>query len=196
MQHSEELGPVPTKLEFDVASLEKYLKVRFPNYFKVSTGSPQITVKFFKHGQSNPTYLLVFGSGDTCVLRKQPPGSHLNKAHKVDREYHVISALHRVGFPVPHPLLLCNDASVIGTTFYLMEYVKGRVFHDVTLSDLSPWERSAVYQSMLDTLVQLHSIPVQSLGLAGFSTSDYCQRQVKVWSGNYTAACGRSQLSA
>ena len=105
----------------------------------------------------------------------------------------MISALHRVGFPVPQTLLLCNDASVIGTAFYLMEYVKviptivttvsivpvqGRVFHDVTLPDLSPWERSAIYQSMLDTLVHLHSISLQSLGLAGFSTSDYCRRQV------------------
>lgn len=100
---------------------------------------------------------------------------------KVDREYQVISALYSVGFPVPRPYLLCTDAHVIGASFYVMEYVVGRIFRDASLPGVSPEERSLLYKSLVETLAQLHCIGWDKLGLQDFggrSKRSYCERQV------------------
>uniref|UniRef100_A0A8C4L462 Acyl-CoA dehydrogenase family member 11 n=1 Tax=Equus asinus asinus TaxID=83772 RepID=A0A8C4L462_EQUAS len=139
-------------------------------------------------GQSNPTFYLQKGF-QAYVLRKKPPGSLLPKAHKIDREFKVQKALFSVGFPVPKPLLYCNDASVIGTEFYIMEHVQGRIFRDFSIPGVSPAERSAIYVAMVETLARLHSLNIQSLQLEGYGRgAGYCKRQVSTWTEQYQAA--------
>ncbi|XP_070432153.1 acyl-CoA dehydrogenase family member 11 isoform X2 [Equus przewalskii] len=141
-----------------------------------------------KSGQSNPTFYLQKGF-QAYVLRKKPPGSLLPKAHKIDREFKVQKALFSVGFPVPKPLLYCNDASVIGTEFYVMEHVQGRIFRDFSIPGVSPAERSAIYVAMVETLARLHSLNIQSLQLEGYGRgAGYCKRQVSTWTEQYQAA--------
>ncbi|XP_021099180.1 acyl-CoA dehydrogenase family member 11 isoform X2 [Heterocephalus glaber] len=139
-------------------------------------------------GQSNPTFYLQKGF-QAYVLRKKPPGSLLPKAHQIDREFKVQKTLFAIGFPVPNPLLYCSDASVIGTEFYVMEHVQGRIFRDFTLPGVSPAERSAIYVAMIETLARLHSLNIQSLQLEGYGTGiGYCKRQVSTWTKQYQAA--------
>uniref|UniRef100_A0A4W2GTX7 Acyl-CoA dehydrogenase family member 11 n=1 Tax=Bos indicus x Bos taurus TaxID=30522 RepID=A0A4W2GTX7_BOBOX len=141
-----------------------------------------------RSGQSNPTFHLQKGS-QAYVLRKKPPGLLLPKAHKIDREFKVQKALFSIGFPVPKPLLYCSDSSVIGTEFYVMEHVQGRIFCDWTIPGVSPAERSAIYVSMIQTLAQLHSLNIQSLQLEGYGRGvGYCKRQVSTWTKQYQAA--------
>lgn len=147
------------------------------------------SIRQFKHGESNPTYLLKTTRGESYVLRKKPSGSLLPGAHRVDREFRVISALHKQGFPVPRPLLYCSDLNVIGTEFYLMSYVKGRHFRDPTLSGLPESERRLLLLALFQTLARLHSINWKAAGLEGYGgKGDYCHRQVSVWSNNYLMA--------
>ena len=115
-----------------------------------------LTVKQFDGGQSNPTYLLQTAA---CkyVLRRKPPGVLLKSAHAVDREFRVLSALAKHGFPVPEPLALCEDESVIGTMFYVMRHVEGRIFWDCAMPDLAPTERAAIFDSVNETLAKLAS---------------------------------------
>uniref|UniRef100_A0A8C4PI09 Acyl-CoA dehydrogenase family member 11 n=1 Tax=Equus asinus asinus TaxID=83772 RepID=A0A8C4PI09_EQUAS len=150
-----------------------------------------VTLETWQHylsGQSNPTFYLQKGF-QAYVLRKKPPGSLLPKAHKIDREFKVQKALFSVGFPVPKPLLYCNDASVIGTEFYIMEHVQGRIFRDFSIPGVSPAERSAIYVAMVETLARLHSLNIQSLQLEGYGRgAGYCKRQVSTWTEQYQAA--------
>uniref|UniRef100_A0A8B9T9C5 Acyl-CoA dehydrogenase family member 11 n=1 Tax=Anas platyrhynchos TaxID=8839 RepID=A0A8B9T9C5_ANAPL len=139
-------------------------------------------------GQSNPTFYLRKGE-KAYVLRKKPHGPLLPRAHKVDREYHVQKALFAAGFPVPEPLLYCSDVSVIGTEFYVMQHVQGRIFRDLSLPEVGPAERSALYIAMIETLAQLHSFDLQSLGLQEYGRGPgYCRRQVSTWKRQYDAA--------
>jgi len=150
-------------------------------------GRAESLVKF-PGGQSNPTYRLTTARGE-MVLRRKPSGVLLPSAHAIDREFRLLSALHPVGQPVPKPMLYCNDATVIGTEFYLMEAVEGRVFWDGTLPDCAAPERRAIYETLIRTLAALHNIEPASVGLADFGRpGNYFERQVERWTRQYRAA--------
>jgi aminoglycoside phosphotransferase (APT) family kinase protein len=147
-----------------------------------------LTATKFKGGQSNPTYLIEAASG-RYVLRRKPPGALLASAHAVDREFRVISALHGGPVPVARPLHLCTDDAVIGSWFYLMGFVDGRIFWDPSLPDLTPAQRGAVYQEMVRVMAALHALDVDALGLGDYGKSgNYFERQVARWTQQYRAS--------
>ena len=167
---------------FEVPRLERYLVSRMAGF------RGPLSVRQFKGGQSNPTYLLDASSG-RYVLRRKPPGKLLKSAHAVDREYRVISALYDVGFPVPKPWLLCEDESVVGTVFYVMDYVEGRIFWNLHLPDADRQERAAIYDDVNRTIARLHTIDYDAIGLADFGKpGNYFARQISRWSGQYRAS--------
>ena len=167
---------------FDEAALEAWMKANVAGY------AGPLRVEQFKGGQSNPTYKL-FTPGQTYVLRRKPPGKLLKSAHAVDREFRVISALHPLGFPVAKPFGLCEDESVIGTAFYVMDCVEGRIYWDQTLPDLAPAERTAIYHAQCDTLAALHNVDWRAAGLEGYGhEGDYVARQIHRWSTQYKAS--------
>jgi aminoglycoside phosphotransferase (APT) family kinase protein len=169
--------PVEERHRIDQAALEKFLG------FKI------VEIQQFKGGQSNPTYRLAAKDGKAYALRRKPPGKLLPSAHAVDREYRVISALHPVGFPVAKPLVLCEDESVIGTVFYVMDCVEGRVLWDQSLPGMSKAERAAVWDELNRTIAQLHRMDYRSVGLEGFGKpGSYIERQVARWSKQYQAS--------
>jgi aminoglycoside phosphotransferase (APT) family kinase protein len=142
----------------------------------------------FKGGQSNPTYLLAAG-GQRYVLRRKPPGKLLPSAHAVDREYRVIRALADTGVPVARALALCEDESVIGTAFYVMEYVGGRVFWDPRLPELAAAGRRAIHDEINRVIAALHVVDPASVGLGDYGrTGEYIARQVSRWSKQYQAS--------
>ena len=142
----------------------------------------------FKGGQSNPTYFLQTPPRN-YVLRRKPPGKLLPSAHAVDREYRVISALKPLGFPVATPYALCVDESVIGTMFYVMEHVDGRILWDSALPDVDNAHRAAVFRQQIDVLAQLHKVDWQQAGLQDFGkTGSYFTRQIGRWSTQYKAS--------
>jgi aminoglycoside phosphotransferase (APT) family kinase protein len=133
-------------------------------------------------GLSNPTYFLTCGDW-SAVLRKQPGTAVLQSAHSIDREFRILRALQDSPVAVPRPLLYCDDATVVGTPFYLMERLKGRVFFEYALPSLSPEERAACYDSMCRTMSQIHQFDWRAAGLADFGrTGNYFERQLKRWS--------------
>ncbi|KAB2880796.1 MAG: phosphotransferase family protein [Pseudorhodoplanes sp.] len=166
-------------LQFDTARLERYLRAAVDGF------CGPLTVKQFKGGQSNPTYLL--GTpGRRYVLRRKPPGKLLPSAHAVDREFRVISALHPRGFPVAEPVIYCADESVAGTAFYVMGYVEGRVFWEPHMPGSAPAERRAVYDDMNAIIARLHAYDPVALGLGDFGRGEnYVARQVERWSKQY-----------
>jgi aminoglycoside phosphotransferase (APT) family kinase protein len=173
---------VSERLKFDAAGLESYLRAHLPGF------EGALTLSQFKGGQSNPTYL-VETPQQRYVLRRKPPGKLLPSAHAVDREYRVISALHGQGFPVPQPRLYCADDSVIGTPFFLMDYVEGRVFWDAEMPSSNPAERAQVYDAMNAALARLHSFDPAAIGLGDFGRGEnYVARQVERWSKQYRAS--------
>ncbi|XP_052043430.1 acyl-CoA dehydrogenase family member 11 [Apodemus sylvaticus] len=172
--------------KFDIRSLEAYLNQHLPGFG--SDPRAVLTVSQYRSGQSNPTFFLQKGS-QAYVLRKKPPGSLLPKAHKIDREFKVQKALFSIGFPVPKPLLYCSDASIIGTEFYVMERIQGRIFRDFSIPGASQAERAAIYVSVVETLAWLHSLDVHSLELGKYGTgAGYCKRQVSTWTKQYQAS--------
>ncbi len=147
-----------------------------------------IRVRQFPGGQSNPTFLIDAGA-TRYVLRKKPPGKLLPSAHQVEREYRVMRALADTGVPVPRMIGLCEDPEVIGTPFYVMEFVEGRVFRDLQLPELTRDERAAVYDSMNDALARLHNVDYQAVGLGDFGKpGNYFERQIGRWTKQYRAA--------
>ena len=175
-------GAVRRGHELDPGRLEAYLRGRIDGF------KGPLTVKQFRGGQSNPTYLLQSPSG-SYVMRRKPPGQLLKSAHAVDREFQVLSALHGTGFPVPRPLVLCEDEAVAGTMFYLMEYVQGRVFWDLDLPGLTPAERRAIYDHVNRIIADLHNLDYQKIGLAEYGKpGNYFARQISRWSKQYTAS--------
>jgi len=167
---------------FDVARLGNYLAERVNGF------TPPLRVRQFKGGQSNLTYELITPN-HKYVLRRKPLGQLLASAHAVDREYRIISALHPSGFPVPRPHLLCEDESVIGTMFYVMEYVEGRIYWGPLLPDRTPQQRHAIYDVMNDTLARLHSLDWRGLNLEDFGKpGNYVARQVARWTKQYRAS--------
>ncbi|MEQ7154563.1 phosphotransferase family protein [Brevundimonas aurifodinae] len=152
-----------------------------------------LSVRQFKGGQSNPTFELTTPT-KRYVLRRKPPGMLLFSAHAVDREFEVISALHAQGFPVAQPLALCSDDRVLGSMFYVMERVDGRIFWDLKLPGLSPDERRAVYLAQVDALAALHRMTPDTVGLLSYGRpGNYFGRQVARWSKQYRASETRTR---
>jgi aminoglycoside phosphotransferase (APT) family kinase protein len=144
----------------------------------------------FGDGQSNPTYKLERADGAPWVLRRKPMGQLLASAHAIEREYAVLHALSAQGFPVPKPLRLCEDNTVIGSAFYLMTFVAGRHFPDPALPGLAPDERAAIYDAMNTTLAHLHSFDPAAIGLADYGRAGgYFARQIARWELQYNASC-------
>jgi len=169
-------------LRLDAARLERYLSTHVAGF-----ASP-LTIRQFKGGQSNPTYLLETPTR-RYVLRRKPPGKLLPSAHAVDREYRVIRALHAQGFPVAEPLAFCSDESVAGTPFYVMDYVDGRVFWEPQMPGSNLAERAAVYDSMNATIARLHALEPAKIDLGDFGRGEnYVARQVERWSKQYRAS--------
>ena len=144
----------------------------------------------FAGGQSNPTYQLRT-PGRRYVLRRKPPGQLLASAHAVDREFRVIHALGKTGFPVPPAYALCEDESVIGSTFYVMAMVEGRILWDGRLPDAGPAERRAIYDAEIDTLAALHRVDPVAAGLGDYGRpGNYFARQVARWTRQYVESDG------
>ncbi len=173
---------VAPALAIDAHTLTAYL------HSKISGFSGPLTIRQFRGGQSNPTYLLETPAR-RYVLRRKPPGKLLPSAHAVDREFRIISSLWQQGFPVPEPFLYCDDNSVAGTAFYVMGHVDGRLFWEPDMPGSNPMERTAVYDSMNATLARLHSFDPAAIGLADFGRGEgYVARQVDRWSKQYRAS--------
>lgn len=161
--------------DFDPAVLAGFLRGRLPG------AEGPLTVERIAGGQSNPTYWLKYPDL-TYVLRKQPAGPLLPSAHLVDREYRILSALAGGPVPVPRPHIFCDDRALIGTPFYVMEAVAGRVFPDASLPGLTPAERTAIYAGLAETLAHLHRVDWAALGLADYGKAgSYFSRQVARW---------------
>jgi aminoglycoside phosphotransferase (APT) family kinase protein len=178
-----ELIAVRPAHRFDEAALAAYLARALPE----SEGP--FSLLQFQGGQSNPTFLLTDAQARRYVLRKKPPGNLLPSAHAVEREYQVMRGLAQSDVKVPRVRLLCEDASVIGTPFYVMDYVAGRVLTDLTLSDIPRAERFAYYLAMADGLAALHRVDYQGVGLGQFGRPEaYIARQIARWTRQYQAS--------
>ncbi|XP_046579018.1 LOW QUALITY PROTEIN: acyl-CoA dehydrogenase family member 10-like [Haliotis rubra] len=174
---------VPKHLDLNLQRLAQYMNKTLG---LSSTELP--VVKTFEHGQSNPTYLVQYG-GKKVVLRKKPPGTLLPSAHAVDREYRVMKAVGENGVPVPQMLSYCNDESVLGTPFYVMEYLPGGVFKIPRNMAVSPEEVRALYFNMVDVLCKLHSIDISKAGLDTYGRKgNFIQRNFQRWSKQYEAS--------
>jgi aminoglycoside phosphotransferase (APT) family kinase protein len=168
--------------EFDTSRLASYLAAHIDG---LSVG---LTVRQFRGGQSNPTFLVESGTR-RYVLRKKPPGQLLPSAHMVEREYRVMHALRDSGVPVIPTRLLCEDPSVIGTTFYLMDFAEGRIFRDPSLPGIPPAERREIYSAMGEVMARLHAVDWRAAGLDNFGKSTgYLARQISLWTRQYEAA--------
>ena len=167
---------------FDEARLAAWMETHVEGY------EGPLEVRQFKGGQSNPTYQLVT-PGQTYVMRRKPPGKLLPSAHAVDREFKVISGLYPTGFPVARPFGLCMDETVIGTIFYVMAMVEGRILWDQTLPDYEPAERHAIFMAKLKTLADLHNTDYRAAGLEDFGRpGNYFARQIDRWTKQYRAS--------
>lgn len=166
----------------DFARLDAWMSDHVPGY------AGPLTIRQFKGGQSNPTYELAT-PGRIYVLRRKPPGTLLASAHAVDREFRVISALHAQGYPVARPWALCEDDAVIGSMFYVMDRVEGRVLWDLKLPGLTPPGRRAIYDAQVETLAALHAFEPEAIGLGDYGRpGNYFERQVGRWTKQYRAS--------
>jgi aminoglycoside phosphotransferase (APT) family kinase protein len=148
-----------------------------------------MTLERFRGGQSNPTLLVRFGNGRRLVLRKKPDGVLLPSAHAVDREFRVIRALERSEVPVARAHLLCEDESIAGAMFYVMDFVEGRAFWDPSLPGLPAVERAAIFAEANRVIAALHAVDFASLGLSDFGKpGNYIARQVARWTKQYRAS--------
>lgn len=165
--------------QIDEAALGAWLEAN------VSGFSLPFQLTKFPSGQSNPTYRIRASSGD-YVMRRKPFGKLLASAHAVDREYRLLAALHPLDFPVPEPLALCGDPEVIGAIFYVMEMAKGRPYADGSLPDFDPATRRRMYEQLVETLADLHTIDPEAAGLGDFGKpGNYFERQVMRWTRQY-----------
>ena len=173
------LKEVSKSHQFSLNKLDNFLKSELPNFSGIKE------IKQFKGGQSNPTYLIKTYK-KSFVLRRKPPGDLLKSAHAVDREFEVIKSLKKAGFPVPMPYLLCKDESIIGTIFYIMEFIQGRIFWDPDMPDCSKEERKAIYNDLNKNLAKLHDFNHESIGLTDFGVpGNYFSRQISRWTKQY-----------
>lgn len=172
----------PEHLKFDEAALEAYMAAHVDGF------EGPLVVEKFKGGQSNPTYLVTTPT-KKYVLRRKPPGKLLPSAHAVEREYRVMTALHGVGFPAPKTFALCEDPEIVGTTFFIMDYVEGRIFWDASLPDVPREERAPLFHALADTLADLHMVDYEKIGLGDYGKpGNYFGRQIDRWSKQYKAA--------
>jgi len=174
--------PVAPQHAFDNGRLADYFRSHVDGFVG------DLIVEQFKGGQSNPTFLLSAGD-KKYVMRRKPPGKLLPSAHAVDREYRVITALARTSVPVAKSYVLCEDEAVIGTAFYVMDYVEGRILWDSALPEFSPAERSAIFTEMNRVIAALHSVDYPALGLADYGKpGSYFVRQIDRWTKQYRAS--------
>ncbi|MGD9665374.1 MAG: phosphotransferase family protein, partial [Novosphingobium sp.] len=167
--------------EIDAAALGAWMEANVEGY------AGPLTIEQFKGGQSNPTYKLVT-PGRNYVLRRKPPGKLLKGAHAVEREAKAMAALGKVGFPVPRVFGVCTDDGVIGTWFFVMEMVEGRIFWDATFPDVSREERPAYFDAMNATIAALHKVDYVAAGLGDFGKpGNYFERQIGRWTKQYLA---------
>ncbi|WP_339742950.1 phosphotransferase [uncultured Maricaulis sp.] len=173
---------VAEALAFDQDALAAWMTQNVDGY------AGPLVVSQFKGGQSNPTYKLET-PGQSYVLRRKPPGKLLPSAHAVDREFRVMKALGEAGFPCPKMFGLCMDRDVVGTEFYVMEFIEGRIFWDPLLPGMEPAERAAIYDASNATLAQLHGIDIEAAGLSDYGRpGNYFERQIGRWTKQYRAA--------
>ncbi len=169
--------------QLDISRLSEYLADNIPGF------SGPLSAEKFEGGQSNPTFKLTT-PGNAYVLRRKPPGELLKSAHAVDREFRVISALADTDVPVPKTYVLCEDESIVGSMFYVMEYKEGRILWDPLLPEAKDnAERSAIYDAMNQTMAALHNVNIEKVGLTDFGRpGNYFARQVSRWSKQYKAS--------
>ena len=168
----------PVRQSIDIPALEAYLSKAVPEI-----KSP-LDVKQFGYGQSNPTYLLTSRpTSQRFVLRKKPPGRLVSKtAHKVEREYRIIHALRGTGVPAPRAYVLCEDSSVIGTPFYVMEFLDGRIIEDPAMPGVSAQDRTEMWSDAIRTLAKLHSVDARAVNLEDFGKpKGFYNRQIATW---------------
>jgi len=174
--------PVEERHRLDAARLDAWMRANVEGY------AGDLVVEQFKGGQSNPTYRLTSG-GHRYALRRKPPGKLLPSAHAVDREFKVIRALHSTGFPVARPYALCEDDGVIGTMFYVMDCVEGRVLWDQSLPGMQPAERRAIWEELNRVMALLHAVDYAKVGLGDYGKpGNYIARQVDRWTKQYRAS--------
>ena len=175
---------VSDKHAFDTEALTHWLQDHLPGF------AGPLTVAMFKGGQSNPTYQLTTPAKSYVLRAKPGPVSKLlPSAHAIEREFAVMRALHGTAVPVPAMACLCEDESIIGRAFYIMEYMQGRVMWDPSLPGMAPDERSAIFNEMNRVIAALHSVPFAERGLAGYGKpGNYFERQIGRWSKQYTAS--------
>jgi aminoglycoside phosphotransferase (APT) family kinase protein len=167
---------------FDTAKLLGWMHETIPGF------SGPIDIQQFAGGQSNPTFLIT-SAEQRYVLRRKPPGKLLPSAHAVDREFRVLEALKDTDVPVAHAYALCEDSNIIGSAFYVMDYIQGRIFWDATLPEVAVGERRAIYQEMVRVQSALHSVDYASVGLGDFGKpGNYIERQVARWTQQYRAS--------
>ena len=173
---------VDARYRLDEAALDRWMGDHVDGY------AGPLTIRQFKGGQSNPTYELIT-PGAAYVLRRKPPGTLLPSAHAVDREFTVISALYAQGYPVARPHALCVDETVIGSMFYVMARVEGRVLWDLKLPGIEPGERGAIYRAQVDALAALHRFDPDAIGLGDYGRpGNYFERQTARWTKQYRAS--------
>ena len=176
---------------FDVAALATWMEDNVHDF------RPPLRVEQFRGGQSNPTYKLTDSAGRAFVLRRKPPGKLLPGAHAVDREYRVLAALGEQGFPVPRVHGLCLDETVIGTAFYVMDMVEGRIFWDTDLPQVPRKERAAYFDAMNATIAALHRIDPDAAGLGDYGKpGNYFERQIGRWSKQYLGDVEAGRVAA
>ena len=171
-----------SQFDFDVDKLARYLEANVIGF------KGPLKAEKFAGGQSNPTFKISAGSGE-YVLRRKPPGELLKSAHAVDREYRVLSALADTDVPVAQVYHLCEDDAIIGSMFYLMEYMQGRVLWDPALPNMSTVQRGEIFDQMNQVLVSLHSVDIEAAGLQDYGRpGNYFARQISRWTKQYQAS--------
>lgn len=184
--------PVIAAHRFDAVALHSWLAAHLPDF----AGGGPLRIRQFQGGQSNPTFLLEVGT-QRLVLRKKPSGTLLPKAHNIAREYRVLKALEPSPVAVPRMYAFCNDPAVIGTEFYLMEFVEGRLLNHPAMPGLLPGDRQALHLATIDMLALLHRTDIDAAGLADFGPqTGYLARQVDRWSRQYQASLAAGEVPA
>jgi aminoglycoside phosphotransferase (APT) family kinase protein len=182
-------SPIPANVG-DVRPAHRFDEARLADWLRANLDGLKgpIEVRQFHGGASNPTFMVLAGD-ERLVLRKKPPGQLLASAHQVDREYRVMKALGDTGFPVPKMRALCTDEGIIGTTFYVMDFLPGRIFRDARLPGIEPAERAAIYDELNAVLARLHQVDYQAIGLGDYGRpGNYYVRQIDRWTKQYRGA--------
>ncbi len=176
--------PVAERMKVDLQALSAYMHAHVAGF------SGDLSIEQFKGGQSNPTFMLTAGQQRYVLRTKPAPAAKLlPSAHAIEREFRVMDALSKAGFPAAHQYALCDDESVIGRAFYIMEFIEGRVLWDQSLPGMSSTERAAHYDEMNRVIAQLHSLDYKAIGLETYGKpGNYFGRQIERWTKQYKAA--------